>query len=489
MRLRNADLVHAAIAVVVEVVADLDRARVHGDVAVVAVIVVRRDVRQAEEHVRSVFADVFLDERFASAHVPVHVGVPGRGAHNAFRVLVVDEAVAVVVHPVAHFLGARMYQGRERVFREVVAVRSVRHVDHIGAGRLLTRRDDGVEVSVRVAGPIAVVVRVPGRGVHRVVVRHAVAVLVQAVADLVRVGGHGRIVVIAVGVIGVVAHRTLVRAGHDGGDVLVGRGAAVAVSVRVPGPRVDGVRFRIAVTVFIDAHVVEVAVFRGARVHGGIRIVAVLGVRDVALDVLTQRHGERGVAVAIAIAIEVLARHGIVVHRAVAVVVEAVAELRGVLVDVRVAVVAVLVVLHLTLDEGAGLYHGIDVAVAVAVHVAVGLEGRARSGVDGRVGRVVDRERGVDGRVGGGGGGGTGQDGQNEHGEHGTPGGRGFWVPNIGRQDSIKKTANCQPFLANLRCFLRSDAHFNGSPVCLASFFVIAEARLLVREVFVECDS
>ncbi len=334
-----------------------------------------------------------------------------------------------------------MNLGRERVSRKVVAIRPVLDVGRVDADRCFARRYGGEEVSVRVAVPVAVVVRVPREGVHRVVVRDAVAVLVHAVADLVRVGGHGRIVVVAVGVIGVGVRRTLVRAGHDGGDVLGGRGASVAVHIRVPGPHVDGSRFRVAVAVLVDAHVVEIAVLRGTRVHVDIGVVTVVGVRDVALDVLTHQHGERGVAVAVAVTVEGLAGDGVVVHRSVAVVVEAVAELRGVLVDARVAVDAVLVVLHLALGQDAGFHEGVDVAVPVAVHVAVGLEGRAGRGVDRRVDRVVDRERGVDGlgRVGGGGGGGAGQEGQNEHGDHGAPGAGGFGYPTLGGKTIPKK--------------------------------------------------
>ena len=147
------------VAVVVDLVADLDRARIDRRAAVVA-IAARCDVAGRRR------ARVCRRARTESVAVAVLIPVGRVGR------VVIDREVAVVVGAVAHFCRARM-DGAARV----VAVRRVRDV----ASRLrtcaLARR--------RVAAAVAVGIAIPGRRVTRGArIRRAIAVVVDLVADL-----------------------------------------------------------------------------------------------------------------------------------------------------------------------------------------------------------------------------------------------------------------------------------------------------------------
>jgi hypothetical protein len=360
--------------------------------------------------------------------VTVAIGVPGRGVRG--RVLV-DGAVAVVVHAVADLGGVGVHRSVE-----VVAVRGVRNVGAAGAAGRVAR------VAV-VTESIGVGVGVPGAGIERVVVIHRpVAVVVHAVADLVGVGIDGGVGVVAVVVVaevpgglgtgagllegvavtvaveiivgvvgdqqilvgGTVAVVVLAVADFLGAGVVVGVGVVAVRSVRdrprglvaervrsagvtetvrvpvvVPGAVATGVDARVIVIGRSTAVLVDVAVvadFDLAGVDGPFGVVAVGVVRDVARERVTGLdRGPRGVAEAVAVQVRVerVRVRGVLVDAAVTVVVHAVADLAGAGVDGPVGVVAVGVVA----DEARGglTGGGRAASVTVAVAVAVGVEG------------------------------------------------------------------------------------------------------------------
>ena len=177
-----------------------------------------------------------------------------------------------------------------------------------------------VAVAQREAVPVQVGELVGGR----------VAVVVDAVADLVRVRVHGRRGVVAVARDGHVA----LGLGAVGGDG-AGVAEAVPVVVRVPGQGVDRARVDGAVAVVVD----PVADLVDVRIHVGVQVVAV----------------------ALAGGDPVAVRVEALVHLAVAVVVDAVAVLEGRRVHLAVVVVAV---------SGAGC-ETIAIHVEALVHVPV----------------------------------------------------------------------------------------------------------------------
>ena len=152
-------LVCRAVAIFVQAVAVLAGAGMDSPVSVVAVGAVRTVAAGCA-------AGVHRAGRVAVA-VAVGVGVPGGGVYSPF----VRVAVAVVVLAVAVLAGAGV---DPRV--TVVAVGAVRAV--------ATGCAAGVQRAGRVAISVAVAVGVPGGGVHRPLVRVAIAVIVQPVAGL-----------------------------------------------------------------------------------------------------------------------------------------------------------------------------------------------------------------------------------------------------------------------------------------------------------------
>ena len=245
-------------------------------------------------------------------------------------VTVVDDAV------VAGLRGAGEAQG-------VVVVAVLAHLDP-GAG-VLALGDHGVGVAV------AVVVRVLVEGGHRgalgaavLVVRDAVAVLVGVgvVTDLRVRGADGGVAVVAVGVVQ-----------HQVGGGLAGlhagvRGVSEAVAVRVEVPGLLGLGLDLVVLV-VD-QTVAVVVYAVADLDGlgpgvGVQIVAVAVDLDEAVRGLAGDLAGRGGADPVAVGVQEegdLVR-GVLVGVAIAVVVDAVADLDAVGVCVSVVVVAVAV--------------------------------------------------------------------------------------------------------------------------------------------------
>ncbi len=306
-------LVHVAVAVVVHVVAEFGHARVDEVQEVVAVGAVGHE------------AQGLLAGRHAhpgiSEAVPVPVLVPG---HHVHGVGLVDRSVAVVVHTVAVLVRPRMDGG----IGVVAVVVGAHEAGGLGAIDVGHPRDPV---------PVAVRIQVPGRDVQRVVlVCDAVAVVVLAVAVLVRTRVLRRVRVVAVGRIGhVVGGLIAPQIGHR--QVAVG----VPVGVQVPDGGVEGVGL---VHRAVAVVVLAVAVLVRARVLGGVAVVAVVGIVTVAGRWIAGLGGHRRVAVSIAVSVQVPGHHveGVVlVHRAVAVVVQAVAVLVRAGVDRWIEVVAV----------------------------------------------------------------------------------------------------------------------------------------------------
>ena len=239
-----------------------------------------------------------------------------------------------------------------------------------------------VEAVSGVAVAIEVVVRVPGGGVGRLLVDASVAVVVDAVAGLGGAGAHTRIVVVAV-----TARAHVARGG--GAGVRGDGGIAVAVGVGVVVPRGGvhrgGLVDRAVAVVVVGGRAVLVC----AGVHPRTRVVAVGVVEHVARGRRAGLHrgGRLAVPVAVRIAVVVRRVRGTIVHRTVAVVVDAVAGLGGAGVHVRVGVVAVGVVEHSARRLRAGRIVVGAVAESVTIRVGVPV---APHGVVGGVAVIVD---------------------------------------------------------------------------------------------------
>ena len=303
---RAASVAQQAIAVGVELVADLGRRWEHPGVAVVAV---------------------------AAGEA---AGAQGGGA----------ETVSVAVDL------ARRLRGRVAVV--VDAVRDLSHgrVDRaVGLIAIAAPQQARGQrhARLRVAGHVAVPIRIAlGRG------RDRVAVVVEAVADLQRLGAHLRVRVVAVAVRGAVVVAVevelAVHAGVPGGDVgslavLAGAGDAVGVVPRVA-----------------RALVVHEDVRPGERIEVGVRDLRSVGVDPgregvarIVLAIVASGHpddveplgvGQVGVVrrtghIAVAVDVQLVRPGRAIPEGAVAVVVQAVAELRGRQVDLEDVVVTV----------------------------------------------------------------------------------------------------------------------------------------------------
>lgn len=310
-----------AVAVVVDVVADLGRAGVHADVGVVAVA---HHVDVADRLVAGERAGARVGVLEALApSVAIGVGVPGQDVEAVVRV---GGPVAVVVQAVAYLVGVRADGGVG-----VIAVTTLLDETVGGAG------GERAGVVIAVAVGVIVVPQDQDVGVAVGLVDHAVAVVVQAVADLGRARVDQRVVVVAVAGLGHVVLGCLAGLlGLFSADV-------VTVAVEVPGRGVRRVLVDGAFAVIVDS----VADLLGRGVHAGVGVVAVAGhgdplARALALEV-TPVHDRELTAVAVEVAVVVPGVVLDVVGLARAVVVDAVADLDGAGVDAGVGVVAVAV--------------------------------------------------------------------------------------------------------------------------------------------------
>ena len=274
-------------------------------------------------------------------------------------------------------------------------------------------RDASLNFGGRVADADGFGVGVEGGDIDGILVRLAVAVVVDLVAELIGVGVHEGLGVVAVGGIRHVAIGC--GAGLDGG---VGRSEAIAVGVGIEGGRAGGVVFvGVPVTVVVDTvadlsgrrvdlGVGVVAVFAGGKavgvgvreargaitvVVGGIRAVRLRGIRmDVIPRVVTVAGGVGvasgsvarldGISVdpeAIGVGVGVPGQgiRSAFVGGAIAVVVDPVADLCRVWIHARIRVVAVV---------RGGKAVVVIIGVGVAVAVAVATRGRVGVDVDGR---------------------------------------------------------------------------------------------------------
>ena len=250
----------------------------------------------------------------------------------------------------------------------------------MAAGLLAGGHRRGV-VAVAVAVRVGVPARSPRDGVVGVV-DQPVTVVVQGVADFLGVGVDARVGVVAVGVVGDVADHGLTAV-----QGAVGIAEAVTVRVGVPG----GLELLVhrAVAVVVDA----VARLDGCGVDGGVAVVTVggQGRLDPTLPGVAAVDAGARITEAITVAVQVPALGQVLVHGAVAVVVQPVAALRRAGVGLGVSVVAVLQPGSGIRDEAAGrLAGGLGhVGIAVAVTVRVGVPGLTHSVIDEPVAVVV----------------------------------------------------------------------------------------------------
>ena len=358
-------LVHAAVAVVVHTITELRGSGVDQVVVVVAVARVH--------HVARGQGAGGGGGGGVAVAIAIGVGVPGQRVGS---VVVVSGAVTVIVHAVADLGGGGIDRG--------VAVVAVGVVGH-GAGG----GGAGLGGAGAVAVAVAVAVGVPGGDIGRVVlVGGAVTVVVHPVADLGAGGIHAGVGVVAVAV---VAHGS--RRGRAGRGGNAGVAVAVAVIVGVPGAGIAGVVFvHGAVTVVVH----PVAQLGGPWIGAGVAVVAVgvSGTRYGHVAAGGQAGADADPRAAIAVAVVVHGPGGrpahrgvVVVHQAVAVVVDGVADFAGGRVDRGIAVVAVGVIRGVAARGAAGL--GAAAGVAVSIPIVVGVEGVEQGLVDGPVAVVV----------------------------------------------------------------------------------------------------
>ena len=264
-------------------------------------------------------------------------------------VLFIDEAVAVVVDCVAGFLGAGV-----DLSSVVVAIGAVRDRHGVGAATL----DRTVGVSVAVA------IGVGEEGSAQVLVDVAIAVVVQAVADLAHPGVDLRAVIVAVEVVldeEALLFADLGIAGQDH-DVRV----AIAIDVTVcPEGRGDAL-----VDVIIAIVVEFVADLFHARVDAGLGVITVGVVGDVAFGSAAGLDHLTCIAEAVCIDVRVEELQGTLVCSDVAVVVDPIADLRVAGEVVGIGVVAVVAELGVAGGRGASL----DGLGGRAVPVAVGVD-------------------------------------------------------------------------------------------------------------------
>ena len=365
-------LVDVAIAVVVRAVAGLDPAGVDAGVTVVAV------ARVFGVAIAVLVGGVGLLVDVAVAVVVATVGVLGGARVDAVvDVGAVGLAFGVVVEVVVEHVARR----------GVVAVGRVRHVARghgAGHGRV-----------GRIAVAVAVRIRVERGSVGGgVLVGHAVAVVVDAVAVLGGAGVDIRVVGVAVGGVRQVVGR-LFAGVLAGGRISV----AVDVEVGVPGAGVDrGRGIGGAVAVVIEA----VAGLGGGRADTPVPVVTVRRVSHVARRGRAVDDRDGDVTVAVGVAVRVPGRGvdgGGLIHGAIAVLVgQAVADFTRAGVDAGVGVVAVGRVGHEARRLVAGdLAHG---GIAEGVGVAVRVPGAGVHGVglvDGRIAVVVEAVAGLAG--------------------------------------------------------------------------------------------
>ncbi len=177
---------------------------------------------------------------------------------------------------------------------------------------------------------VAVAVAVLVERLARALVRLSVTVVVALIADFRGLGERLCALVVAVRGVGDVTGR-----GVAGVRERICVTEAVAVGVGIP--RLADVLIRLSITVVVE----PVADLRGRRVGRGIGVVAVGGVRDVSGGLAAGLDRGGGVAVAVAVAVAIEGDAHPLVHLAVAVVVEPVADLLRGWADGRVSVVAV----------------------------------------------------------------------------------------------------------------------------------------------------
>ena len=350
------------VAVVVLAVADLRGGQPDRRVAVVAV--------GGRGHIAA--GCVASGQRAAGVAFPVTVavGVPSGlcgDVHARVGIIRSARAVLVGVRRVADLCGAGVYAESRVVTVGVVA--------HVGAG--LVASGGGAR---RVAVAVTIAVGIPSGlcgDVHTGVgiIRGARAVLVGvcSIADL---GGTGVYAESRVVAVGVVAHVGAGLVASGGGAC--GVAVAVAIGVGVPSGLCGDVHARVCIicgarAVFV--FVCSIADLGGAGVHGPSGVVAVRGRRHVARGDCAGFGGARSVAVAIAIGVGVEGGGDVVVHPAVAVVVDPVAHNGGRRGDGIVVVVAV----------GPRVRTGHHEAgpVAIAVHVRHAGRGRLEAGCAG----------------------------------------------------------------------------------------------------------
>ncbi len=337
-----------SIAVVVEPVShDFTRRRLHRGKRIVAVFVVR-DVANRR------FAPEHRDARVAE-RVAVGIDVEGGVAILHVRIVVIHVPITIVIEAVAQLVGARVHV-------DVAIVTIPRNV-HVVRPRARTR----VRCRTR-AVPVTVIVEIPVREDHGTVVDHAVAIVINTVADL---GGAG------------VALRTIVRTVRGVRHVPVtletlqahdGR-VAVRIPICIPEERreVGGVVVGRAVAVVVE----PVADVIRDRIHVFVGVVTVVRIDRMPERQRTRQYElVRSVPVTVIVHVERLEVEGFLIHQGITVVVDPITVLVRARGDREIAIVTVVA----RRNAVAVVVVTADVAVAVVVNTGEAVLGSARVG-------------------------------------------------------------------------------------------------------------
>ena len=276
----------------------------------------------------------------AGPSIAVHVPIIGH------RVLI-DQAVAVIIDPVAQFVGPGMDLGIG-----VIAVGVVGNMLGVGRGEIPDKnRGVTVTVGVGVLVPVSAAL---------VIVTQAVAIAVDAVANLRGGGIDSGVAIVTIRVVGNITGRRTEIPDNNSGIT-----ETVAVGVLVP---VLAALLLVAQAVAVI--VLTVADLRFTGIPVGVGIIAVIGVGDVTGRLKNGGGKVRGITVTITVSVPV-PENAAFVHAAVAVLVNSVAELGHGGIDAGIPVVTIQIIGNITgrLGDGRQKHEGGAIGVAVRVPI------------------------------------------------------------------------------------------------------------------------
>ena len=226
---------------------------------------------------------------------------------------------------------------------------------------------------IDVSEAVTVCIRIPGRQTDQrgiLVIHIAVAIVVDTVTDLVCIGIHSSVAIVAIAVIDRIVHR-LVTANKGDGIVT----ESITVSISIPGELTDYGRIRIvSKTVTVIIHTI-VTLFLSSRIDSGIAFIAITVKCGIAYTGIVTQADRRSGTVSIIIEINIIVRKGqTVIRYSVAIVVDCVAKLGGAGIACGISIITISAAGNITGRLLAA--HLRIVNVTESVTVGVGVPGR-----------------------------------------------------------------------------------------------------------------